>query len=183
MDKKNNALELRCQRLEKRSEAPNVTRLPENLPEELLHEGQDRHRRRKYVIVSGLPENASGTIRDRIRTDMEVLGKVIHELGVEDFHPQVTRIGRINPSRPRLLRFKCDTIDSKISLLRASRNLRYSSHFRGVYINSDLTKMQRETDKALRTEMRRRREAGESVLIRRGRIVDQSGDQNFHQRS
>ena len=43
--------------------------------------------------------------------------------------------------------------------------------FRKVFIKPDLTPLQQSQEKALRFELKRRRDAGEDVILRRGKIV------------
>lgn len=52
------------------------------------------------------------------------------------------------------------------------------SPFRGIFIKLDLSPREQEIDKQLRFELKRRREAGERVVIRGGKIVPQIGLQS-----
>ena len=62
-----------------------------------------------------------------------------------------------------------------MSLLRRAKELRNTSEHRGrVYVNPDQTKRQRELSKALRNELRARRDLGEDVVIRHGKIVSKA---------
>ena len=102
-------------------------------------------------------------------------------IGVGDLDPEeVTRIGRANSSGARLLRFKCESTIEKFDILKKAKDLRNHPEFKGVYINPDLTKSQRETHKALREKLKERRAAGEQVRIYRGRIVEKDTEKNFH---
>ena len=103
------------------------------------------------------------------------------EIGVNDMDlvaDQVSRIGPLNTnsSRPRLLRVKCETMEEKLSILRLSKKLRDCEEYKGIYVNPDLTLKQRELGKIQRQELKRRRDAGEDVVIRRGQII---AKQNF----
>ena len=102
----------------------------------------------------------------------------INNLGIDP--DEVSRVGRLCPNRPRLLRFKCDDADTRRLLLKSSKDLRKSSHYQNVYINPDLTHFQRTRNADLCKEVKQRRESGDSVGIRRGRIVDLSQSANFH---
>lgn len=158
-----------------------VSKNPIQPLEDTIEEASQRHIRRKNLIVAGLPEYTDGSPKERSERDMTAIKAIATELGTMDLQPSgATRIGRINPPRPRLLRFKCSTFESKISVLKRSKNLRHSPNFKTVFIKPDLTKLQREADTALRDELKRRRESGERVIIRRGRIVDVNQDQNFY---
>lgn len=182
LEKRNKQLESDLQRLNAiQTEDGAVTRfLPKDLQEDPLYELEERHKRRKYIIVSGLSECLDGSIEDRKNHDKDLVKNVAKEIGFNDFEPrEIIRIGRLNSQRPRLLRLKCKDTETKFSILREARNLRNCSKFKTVYINPDLTRIQRERGKMLRTELKRRQESGESVAIRGGKIVDLQNE-NFH---
>ena len=92
---------------------------------------------------------------------------------------ECSQVGKINSARPRLLRFKCETIETKKEFLKNAKKLRSSNDYKYVYINADETYFQRKRKRELRAKMKRRREAGEKVIIRRGRIIQESDLQNF----
>ena len=106
---------------------------------------------------------------------MDAIQGVASTVGVDDLEvTDVSRIGQAHESRPRLLRFKCNDRGSRMSLLRKAKELRNTSEHRGVYVNPDQTKRQRELSKALRNELRARRDLGEDVVIRHGKIVSKA---------
>ena len=183
LEKRNERLESEIQQMRGRSERLATTGHEEwsDTREDLLNEMEERHRRRKYLIVSGLPESRTGSIEDRRLKDRELIGAIASVTGMDEFEPRdIHRIGRLDGQRPRLLRLKCKDLDTKLAFLRAAKSLRNSSDFRKVYINPDLTRVQREKGKALRAELKARREAGEMVTIRRGKIIDTPAEENFH---
>ena len=93
-------------------------------------------------------------------------------VGIADFKPkEVTRIGRISDSRPRLVRFKCNDMKEKTNLLRLSKKLIGKSLYKNVFVNPDRTPKQRVKYNLLREELRSRRELGEDVMIHRGRVI------------
>ena len=173
LETKNSFLESRCKILEEKCDSfPIDGPHMEEMFEEVVTEAMERQRRRKCLIVSGLPEHTQGSAVERRAHDIESLKSLAAEAGVDNLEPEeVVRIGRITSSRPRLLRFKCKTVNEKFTLLKKSMNLRHNSTFSRVFINPDMTRFQRETNKKLRKELRSRREAGEKVLIHRGRIT------------
>ena len=179
LEETNAKLALRCELLEKK----NIQAVPNDTTafEDACHESEERWRRRDFLIVSGMSEHSSGSVEERNAKDRAFAVEMARELGMADFNPeQVARIGRVAGARPRLLRIKCQNINVKLSLLRQSKKLRDSTRFRNVYINPDLTNQQRAKSAELRSELKRRRENGEKVIIRGGRIVDVSSGQNFH---
>lgn len=146
---------------------------------DILNEVADRDRRKNNLIIAGLPERDDGTVDDRRKWDMESVEKLFRELCNlnADIVSGIHRIGRVNSNRPRLLKVICRDVDSKISLLRKSRDLKKSQEFMNVYVNSDLTPAQRMDSKRLREEWKARRGRGEDVIIRNGRVIERS--QNF----
>ena len=145
--------------------------------EEICREATERLYRRKYLILSGAPEQKSGTGDDRRMADAKLIVAVAEAAGVKDFDIQpsdVSRIGQLRSERPRLLRFKCSDTETRMSLLRRSRDLKNHDEYCRFYINPDQTKLQRESAKLLRAELKSRRDKGEDVIIKHGKIVDKS---------
>ena len=112
------------------------------LSEDVYHEAEERYKRRKYLVVSGLQEPCSGSPEGRRLEDQKNIETLAHVVGVKNLQIRdIVRIGSMSQRRPRLVRFKCSSIDTKISLLRASRNLKRHVEFEKVFINPDLTKL------------------------------------------
>jgi len=179
LTKQNERLALRVADLENRVETLSSNQREENekcftsMFEDAYSEMEERHKRRKFLVISGLPEPCVGSVEQRRLEDQQAIESLAEAIGVEDVNfENISRIGAINSHKPRLLRLKCSSIRAKISLLRASKNLKRLSKYRMVFINPDLTRHERERDKILRTELRDRRQAGEKVMIRSGRVVN-----------
>ena len=91
------------------------------------------------------------------------------------------RLGnRLTGSRP--IRAVCIAATKKYEILRRSKSLRHSQTFKDIYINPDLTPLQQKESRLLRIELKQRREIGEDVMIRRGKIVSKRNEQNFRLR-
>ena len=148
----------------------------------IMNEVEERERRRSNLIIAGLWEKEDGSVEERKQWDVEKVEQLFGELC--DFENSVVssvfRIGKMNSSRPRLLKVICRDADAKRSLLRKAKDLRDSSIFRNVYLNPDMTPMQQEENKRLRLELKTRRNLGEDVIIRQGRIAGRGSRQNFH---
>lgn len=140
--------------------------------EDMCYEAQLRHQKRKYLVISGLPEQSHGNLQQRREKDEQAIKDLADALDVEDFHPRdIMRIGRIDSSKPRLLRIKCQSVPERRMFLQRSKNLKSMSQFQNTYVNPDLTATQRKKSKQAREEVKRRREGGENVAIRNGRVV------------
>ena len=94
-------------------------RIYADLTEDLYREVTERQKRKKYLIVSGIEESTSGTIKDRLEQDTKHVEQLASQLGVNNFHPiEIARLGQISHSKPRLLRFKCDSMAQHQKFLR-----------------------------------------------------------------
>ena len=147
----------------------------------ILAEIEDRDRRKANLIVSGLQEMEEGSVEERKQWDLaKVQALFSHLEDKEEPSAGVSntfRIGRINSSKPRLLKVVCATAEFKRSLLLKAKSLRENTEYKHVYVNPDLTPSQQAQNKQLREELRRRRNLGEEVIIRHGAIVRKP---NFH---
>lgn len=173
-DDKVRALEDRCHTLEEGLK--NKGELDSGLdPEAVLREAEERFKRRRYIVLSGIPEHLTGSVDERSRKDNQIVGEIMKELGVAHMPVEdIARIGPIRFARPRILRCKCKKVDDKLSILKAARKLRNSDRFKNIYINADQTFQQRVVHKSLRTELQNRREAGEDVAIHYGKVIKKS---------
>ena len=169
LDTANAKLASRCQELQQKCSAALANKIDFD---DVCRETEERWKRRNFIIISGLQEKTSGSLDERKSHDAESVKDLLVELDAQDCSiEEMTRIGRIDTSKPRLLRVKCE-VEDKFKMLRQARKLRDSSNFKNVYINPDMTRFQRQKNAELRAELRRRREAGEKVGIRRGQVVD-----------
>lgn len=155
----------------------------EHLTEVILEEVKQREIRKDYIIISGVSEQQGNTAEDRKAADVAVIKEIAKELKCELDFSVAYRVGKQVAGRPRLLRVKCDDDEERATILRCAKNLRDTSvpHFKSVFINPDRTPLERERRKKLLEEVKRRRLAGEQVMLRFGRIVlsENSKTQNF----
>ena len=182
IDAKTNLLEERCKKLEvDKEDAYQNCKSSEICPDEFCSEAALRHQKRKYLVMTGLSEQTTGTVKEREEMDRRLIEEITKSIGVENFLPtHVSRIGGLSGPKARLLRFKCNNESEKFNILRKARGLKNHTRFSGVYINPDLTYEQRRNSRKLRNELKERRLAGENVSIRKGRLVKVNDNgQNF----
>ena len=131
----------------------------------------DRERRKANLIIHNLPE--SGT-SDRTTNISEFENIVVNELKIEGTKAvKAVRLGARKDNRPRLLLITMDCERSKWRILNQAAGLRSSTKWKEVYICPDLTAKEREANKKLREELKRRRANGEkNLMIKRGQIVE-----------
>ena len=77
-------------------------------------------------------------------------------------------------TKPRLLRVTLENVEVKKQILMKAKHLRDSvdGNLSKVFISPDLTPKEREANRKLREELKARRDQGENVVIRNGKIVD-----------
>jgi hypothetical protein len=137
---------------------------------EFYDEIELRLSKKENIILSGVPEIETGSLSDRKAADENHLSHIMKELDVQDFEfKRIERIGRVSAKR-RLLKVSGLDFHKRQEVLRKSKGLRNSNQYKRVYINADLTPMQREKQRELQGELRDRRLRGEDVIIYRGRV-------------
>ena len=138
----------------------------------LLEEFEARDLRKNNIIISGMKEKTEGSVEERKQHDIELVKDIMKEIGAEDAScKHVLRIGRPQTDRPRLMKVICSDFDSKQKILQKARELRNNPLYNKVFINADLTPLQQRKQKALRDELKQRKQLGENVKIRYGKIV------------
>ena len=130
-----------------------------NVKAATMHEAEQRLNKRKNVVLFGVPESTAATPSERIQHDKQELDKVLNFVNAsekikEDGVKRLTRVGKINPDKPRPLCVELRNEDQKDELLEKSRILREADdEEQPIKMKPDLTKMQQDQDKALRKEV------------------------------
>ena len=143
-------------------------------PITVVDEYVDHERRRANLIIHNLPEPEASQQSDRIAKDISKFENIVtDELKIEGVRvTKAVRLGLRKDNRPRLLLITMDCERNKWKILSQSTKLRASRKWKEVYICPDLTAKERELNKKLRDELKRRKANGEkNVMIKRGRIV------------
>ena len=131
-----------------------------------MKEVLEREKRRLNVVVMGLPEESEEEDRAKI-------GTIVNSL-IEEVQIKFLVLGRIGKKgeKPRPLRVKFENLEDKRRVLGRARNLKKTEGLDKVYVVPDLTKMQQDEDKKLRSEVKRLRENGETnVKISKGAVI------------
>lgn len=145
-----------------------------------LRENQEKTNKKHNLIFSGVPESSDED--DEAKHDIAAINKIHHELGITLKHTfRLHRLGKNGP-KSRIILAQYHEADSvaRALLLKNAKKLRLSKEkpMHQVFINPDLTKLEREESWKLRQELKRRRDNGEKVTIRRGAIIDVSETDN-----
>lgn len=148
---------------------------------EVTAELEDRERRCRNFLVSGVPESpASSSEEEADKEDSRFCCEMVTAIGIDyDKIKTVRRIGRVSDDRPRLLLVKCDDRDLRNNVLSKAKSLRTNPKYRRIFVNPDRTPLQQRCWKQLRSELWKRRINGENVTIYRDRIVPQNSVSNF----
>ena len=142
-----------------------------------VRECMEQEKRKKNLVVHNLEEAES---------DKSLTEKFAHDkLAFQDMCKKTMklstrvertyRIGKPRENRPRLLVVVMEDEATKWEVLGMAKRLRDFDDYNNIYVTPDLTPEEQAKDKALRAELKKRREDGEAVEIRRGRIVSRVG--------
>ena len=127
----------------------------------------ERANRSKNVLIFG--------VKDVNQDENSVEHIITNELNLQVRPTSVSRLGKGNGGRPASLPLKFSTSDDAASVIKSGTNLRFSTDNdikSSVFISPDYTKLERHEQFILRSELRRRRAAGENnLIIRNGSIV------------
>ena len=140
----------------------------------IVDEYLDRERRKSNLIIYGLPEPTGSTPTERRSYDDANFSSIVNtEFQIDTIEISKSfRLGKRveGKNRPLLITLMDNNIRNRI--LRNAKNLQKSSTYSKVFISPDLSPKERASNKILRQELRRRKEAGEAnLIIRRGKIV------------
>ena len=176
----------RLKRLEEKTE---IKTMVEATVREHLNEKEEIEKRKNSLIIHGIPEPATdtededGEIRnctaqekkDADIVKLQSLTEASADLRIEDGSMvSLHRLGAVrDDGNPRPLCIKFRDLETRRRLLSNARVLNKSKvpWHKKVYVNPDLTKAQREKDRAARSELKRRRDNGETNLIIRNFMV------------
>ena len=160
---------------EKTDEVPNRGTWP-SLPQEQdmvqVQECMDRESRKCNVIISNLPEPEGAGLMNRMAADKQAVYEMFRDLNIEVDIGKAVRLGaKPRDGKPRLLLISTSTEETKWDVVRAGKDLRDLEKYQNVYVNPDLTRMERQTQGRLRAEVRERRKNGENVYIFKGQVM------------
>ncbi|MES9904149.1 MAG: hypothetical protein ABW168_15925 [Sedimenticola sp.] len=139
-----------------------------------IKEYEDQQHRIGNIIVYNLPEIKSQNSEIRKTKDEENFRTVANSIGITDLQIKASiRLGKMVEGNTRPMKVVLENKQQRQSLLNKSREISTKSqHFKDVVIARDLTPKQRDESKKLRAELQIRRNAGEIVTIRQGKVVE-----------
>ena len=146
-----------------------------------LKENQEQMEKRNNMMIFGIKESADSgrqSADDDGEDESEVLESVFNHLGISKTDIiSATRVGK-KGRNPRPMRVKLNSLDLKLKCFRKARDLKKSNmaDLRKVSIRNDLTFLQLAADRKLVQEFKHRKEKGENVVLRRGKIIEIQDD-------
>lgn len=135
---------------------------------------QDAEARKNNLMIFGLRESDDISPEKRKQSDIRRIERLASEINVDFSEPQsVIRLGRVG-DKPRPVKIIGLSSNTRDSMLRSAHRVRAIDKSLGldrVYIKPDLTLKQQLTERNIRAEFRSRRDKGESVRIRNGKVI------------
>lgn len=139
-----------------------------------------RDMKEKNLIIYGLPESPIGSVTERENYDHEKCSEIFACLGFTDVAiGKPVRIGKRHDNGKRLLRVTLFNTTQKYEILSQAKRLRHHQRFNGIYVQPDLTHIQRQIQFALRKDLREKRANGEDMTVQNGRLVDNEPSSHF----
>ena len=143
--------------------------------QDAIEEYRERESRKCNIIIHNIPESDREQPEERRQEDMENLKDILDASVGTDHQVEfgtVTRLGKRFEGKNRLTKVVLDSVKSKRMILGAAKKLRESDAWNNIYVTPDLSPKEREKNKQLRAELKKRKEDGEdSLVIRKGKIV------------
>ena len=116
-----------------------------------INEQRDRDKRKKNVLIFGLPEsNANAAPIDRNTEDKEKVEKLFDDINSSTKPSFVKRLRSRNQDKPGPLLVVLSDQSERNPLLISAKKLRNLQQYKSVYISPDLTEAERLQDRELR---------------------------------
>jgi len=126
-------------------------------------------------MITGMQEIETGRVQDRIIHDEEAVEKVLTHLDLPELRViKVTRIGKHEAGKSRMMRVTMRDEFSRMQVLRNAKSLRSFPAYSKVFINPDRTPKEQMQFKASYREFKERKQNGEDVIFYRGKSVERS---------
>ena len=141
---------------------------------ESLQQEKEQEKRKCNLAVINLPESEMHRSDERLREDSDLFTYIIkQELSLHVKVEKAIRVGQRTADRPRVLIVTLKDEPTKWEVLKASKALKDSQNdmAREMYINKDMTQLERERNITLRDEVISHRARGEHVKIVKGKCV------------
>ena len=139
-----------------------------------MEEKFERHGKKQNLIIYGVEENEKQNEIESSKIDECRVAAIFQEIDVSEEPLEIIRLGKTKnreKERPILIKMKtervCYEILKKNNILRNSNDREYNR----VTFRKDMTVRQREMNRKLTEELKMRRNKGENVKIKNGKII------------
>ena len=123
--------------------------------DDMYDELDQRNRRKRNIVSSGITEQLNGTLEERRGYDEGAVKSILEEIDADDYsYEKCYRIGQPKSNGIRLLRVIGFDEDDRNKILRKVKSLRDNESFRGIYVNPDLTPIQQREAKKMRDQLK-----------------------------
>ena len=120
-----------------------------------------RERRKKNVIIYGIPESKKEFLTDKKADDREKFKEILNVIGTSNFSPvYVRRLKSKDITKPSPIINELSDVSFRNPLLLAAKRLREKEGYKSIYISPDLTEAQRSLD----YDLRKKRNEANSTL-------------------
>ena len=152
----------------------NFDEIVERKVREYMDESKEIEKRKMNLVINGIPESNDEDAVIRKEEDRDKVRNLFQTLCVEptELSDLTVRLGKVTdrfPSRSLLISVK--STRAKGDVMKAQTSYRQRNPTRKIYIAPDLSPKQRETNKVLVAEFKRRKDNGEQIKIKNGKIV------------
>ena len=165
----------RCLELKIEEETNKNKREIEEKIEKEMQEKMERHDKKPNLVLYGIKENEERNEEKSIEKDEVQLAKIFQTMDIKEEPTEFFRLGKSKtPGKERPMLVKMKTERACYKILKSSKLLKESTdkEINKVMIGKDLTMRQREINKKLNEELKRRRNNGETnIKIQNGKII------------
>ena len=133
-----------------------------NVANFVLSEFGLREKKKKNVIVFGVPESKSSMVEEHRSDDNKAIQQIFTEIGVKDKGVVSYRRFKKTSDRVPPIFIMTQDVKSQLEMLAAAKKLRNSPSHSRVYLNADMTETERREDRNLR-EIRKSRPANSTT--------------------
>ena len=156
-----------------------INKIVEQKLKEKLDQVDEKEKREKNIIIFNIPESSQTGEQEKaedLRRAREIIMGHCPTIQESDMIEPI-RLGKTKPTdprRPRPLRLKASSVKAKWEVIKSWKTYNTGREAEErIYINPDLSKEERQTQKALRDQLKARISAGETNLMIRGdKIVE-----------
>jgi hypothetical protein len=118
-----------------------------------INELQEREKRKKNVIIYGIPESTSATLTDKKADDELKIKEILRVIDKPDISPVYSRrLKSKDSNKPGPVLVELSDTSLRNPVLLAAKKLREVDEYKSVYISPDLTEAERQLDYKLRQE-------------------------------